>query len=401
MKSRFSRCLYTSAFCLALASPSAAQISDDVVRIGVLTDMNGIFSAASGTGSLVAAKMAVEDFGGKVKGKPVEVISADHQNKPDVGAAIIRKWFDTEKVDAVADLPVSSIALAAQEIARQKKRTLLISGGATSDLYGRACSPYSSVWSDDSYTLSATTTKAVMDGGGKDWFFLTVDYTFGHALERDASTIIKANGGRVLGSVRHPMGQSDLSSFLLQAQASKAKIIGLANVGSDTTNTLKQAAEFSIGKGDQSLVAFLYFLTDIHSVGLNTAQGIYLLDGFYWDQNNEARKWALRFQKRHGTMPTKEHAATYSAIVHYLRAIDASGTDDADVVNRAMKTIDVNHFGHKGSIRKDGRVLFDMTLYQIKSPSESKAPWDYLKPVRTIPQDQAFRPLNQGDCPLN
>ena len=377
-----------------------AQISDEVVRIGVLTDMTGIFAAASGSGSVLAAQMAADDFGGKVRGKPIEIISADHQNKADVGAGIIRKWFDTEKVDAVTDLPLSSIALAAQEIARQKKKTLLISGGATSDLYGRACSPYSTLWSDDTYTLAAATAKAVLENGGKEWFFITVDYALGHALERDASTIINTSGGKVLGAVRHPLGQPDLASFLLQAQSSKAKVIGLANVGSDTSNTLKQAKEFGISQGGQSMVAFLYFLTDVHAVGLDVAQGLYILDGFYWDQNKEAQDWSIRFQERQRAMPTKEQAATYSAVIHYLKAIDLSGTDDAELVNAAMKTIEVNHFGHKGNIRKDGRVLFDETLYQVKSPAESRASWDYLKPVRVIPKELAFRPLDQGGCAL-
>jgi branched-chain amino acid transport system substrate-binding protein len=385
--------------CLAITQPCAAQISDDVVRIGVLTDMSGMFAAASGPGSVLAAQMAVEDFGGKVRGKPIEIISADHQNKPDIGAGIIRKWFDTGGVDAVADIPVSSIALAAQEIARQKKKTLLISGAAASDLYGKACSPYSTLWSDDTYTLATATAKAILDGGGKEWFFLTVDYALGQALERDASAIINANGGKVLGAVRHPLGQPDLSSFLLQAQSSKAKVIGLANVGSDTSNALKQAKEFDITK-DQTMAAFLYYLTDIHAVGLDVAQGLYLLNGSYWDQNKEARDWAARFYKRHGTMPTKDHAATYSAVIHYLGAIERAGTDAAEPVNVAMRTIDVDHFGHKGSIRTDGRVLFDMTLYQVKSRAESRAPWDYLKEVRVVSRDVAFRPLDQGGCPL-
>jgi branched-chain amino acid transport system substrate-binding protein len=395
------RLLLAICFCLGFAQPGIGQISDDAVRIGVLTDMNGIFAAASGPGSVLAAQMAAEDFGGKVRGKPIEIISADHQNKPDVGTAIIRKWFDTESVDAVTDLPLSSIALAAQEIARQKKKTLLISGGATSDLYGKACSPYSTLWSDDTYTLAATTAKAILDNGGKEWFFVTVDYALGHALERDATSIINANGGKVLGAVRHPLGQPDLASFLLQAQSSKSKVIGLANVGSDTSNTLKQAKEFGISQGGQSVVAFLYFLTDVHAVGLDVAQGLYLLDGFYWDQNKEARDWAVRFQARHkGAMPTKEHAATYSAVMHYLKAVDLSGTDASEQANAAMRTLEVNHFGHKGSIRVDGRVLFDETLYQVKSPAESKASWDYLKRVRVISRDVAFRPLEQGGCPL-
>jgi branched-chain amino acid transport system substrate-binding protein len=394
------RVLVATCFFLGLAQEGHTQISDDVVRIGVLTDMNGIFAAASGSGSVLAAQMASEDFGGKVRGKPIEIISADHQNKADIGAGIIRKWFETEKVDAVTDLPVSSIALAAQEIARQQKKTLLISGGATSDLYGKACSLYSTLWSDDTYTLASATAKAVLENGGKEWFFITVDYALGNALQRDATAIIDANGGKVLGAVHHPLGQPDLASFLLQAQSSKAKVIGLANVGSDTSNTLKQAKEFGVSQGGQSLVAFLYFITDVHAVGLDVAQGLYLLEGFYWDQNKEAQDWSARFHKRHGAMPTKEQAGTYSAVTHYLKAIELTGTDAAEPVNSAMRTMEVNHFGHKGSIRKDGRVLFDETLYQVKSPGESKAPWDYLKSVRVLSKDVAFRPIDQGGCPL-
>ena len=291
--------------------------------------MSGIFATASGPGSVVAARMAVEDFGGRVRGAPIEIISADHQNKPDVGSNIVRKWFDTEDVDAIADLPVSSIALAAQEIAREKRKTMLISGGATSDLNGKACSPYGTQWADDTYALSSGTAKAVLQGGGDTWFFITVDFAFGHALERDATRAVLEGGGKVIGSVRHPIGTMDLASFLLRAQSSGSKVIGLANVGSDTANSVKQARQFGVQKS-QSMVAFLMFLTDIEGLGLDDAQGLYILDGFYWDQNEASREWSRRFLERHGKMPTKDHAATYASILHYQRAVDAAGSDDAE-----------------------------------------------------------------------
>ena len=386
--------------CVLLMSMHAqAQISNNVVRIGVLSDMSGIFATASGPGSVVAARMAVEDFGASVRGAPIEIVSADHQNKPDVGSTIVRKWFDTEDVDAVADIPVSSIALAAQEIAREKRRTLLISGGSSSDLYGKACSPYSVQWADDTYALSSGTVKAVMQGGGDSWYFITVDFAFGHALERDAMRSVGQGGGKVIGSVRHPIGTLDLASFLLRAQSSGAKVVGLANVGSDTANSVKQARQFGVQQS-QSLVAFLMFLTDIEGLGLADAQGLYILDGFYWDQNEASRKWSSRFLKRHGKMPTKDHAATYAAVVHYLRAIDAAGTDSADVVNAQMRKMPIDYFGRSGSIRADGRVIYDLTLYQIKSPKESEYAWDFQKEIRTIAAAEAFRPEGEGGCPL-
>ena len=384
-----------------LAGPAAAQISDDVVKIGVLTDESGLYADIGGAGSFVAAKMAAEDFGGKVRGKPIEIVHADHQNKPDVGSSIMNRWFDNEQVDAVTDLPVSSIGLAAQEIGRQKKRTMLIAGAATSDITGKACSPYTIHWADDTYALASSTARAVVQNGGDTWFFITVDYAFGQAMERDASTFVTASGGKVLGSVRHPLNTADFSSYLLQAQASKAKIIGLANVGGDTENAIKQASEFGILTGGQSLAGFLVFLTEVHSLGLQRAQKLFISDGFYWDQNDQARTWSKRFFQQVGRMPTKQQAAVYASITHYLKAIDATGTDEAGAVNAQMRKMPVDYFGHAGSIRPDGRVLYDLTLYQVKSPDESKYDWDYLKPIRTTPKDQAFRPESEGSCNLN
>jgi branched-chain amino acid transport system substrate-binding protein len=384
-----------------LAAPASAQISDDVVKIGVLTDESGLFADIGGAGSFAAAKMAAEDFGGKVKGKSIQIIHADHQNKPDIGSSIMNRWFDNEQVDAVTDLPVSSIGLAAQEIGRQKKRTMLIAGAATSDITGKACSPYTIHWADDTYALASSTARAVVQNGGDTWFFITVDYAFGQAMERDASSFVTASGGKVLGSVRHPLNTADFSSFLLQAQASKAKIIGLANVGGDTINAIKQANEFGILAGGQNLAGFLVFLTEVHSLGLQRAQKLFISDGFYWDQNDQARTWSKRFFQQVGRMPTKQQAAVYASITHYLKAIDASGTDEAGAVNAQMRKMPVDYFGHAGSIRPDGRVLYDLTLYQVKSPDESKYAWDYLKPIRTTAKEQAFRAEGEGGCNLN
>ncbi len=377
-----------------------AQVSGNVVRIGVLADMGGQFADIGGHGSVVAAQLAADDFGGKVAGVPVEIISGDHQNKPDVGGAMLRKWFDEGGVDAVADVPVSSVALAAQEIARDKKKTLLISGAATSDLTGKACSPYSTHWADDTYALARATGRAVTQGGGTSWFFLTADYSFGQAMERDATTAITAAGGKVLGAARHPLGTSDFSSFLLQAQGSGAKVIGLANGGGDTSNAIKQAAEFGIGSSGAKVAGFLVFLTDIHAIGLPLAKGLLVSTGFYWDQNEQARAFAKRFQAKVGRMPTKQQASVYASVTHYLKAVAATGTDDAGKVNGEMRKLPVDYFGHSASIRPDGRVLYDITLYQVKAPEESKGPWDYYKPLTVLPAADVFRPAYDAGCPL-
>jgi branched-chain amino acid transport system substrate-binding protein len=293
------------------------------------------------------------------------------------------------------------VALAAQELARDKKRTLLIAGAAASDLTGKACSPYSTHWADDTYALANGTARAITASGGTSWFFLTADYAFGQAMERDATAAVKAAGGQVLGAVRHPLGTSDFSSFLLQAQGSQAKIVALANVGGDTVNAIKQAAEFGIPQGGQKLAGFLIFITDVNSLGLKAAQGLMVLTGFYWDQNDAARTFAKRFFDKVGRMPTKQQAAVYASIIHYLKAIDATGTDDAAKVNEAMRRAPVDFFGRAGSIRRDGRVLYDLTLYEVKAPAESKAQWDYYKEVATIGKDQAFRSVEEGGCPLD
>ena len=347
--------------------------------------------------------MAAEDFGGKVLGAPIEVISGDHQNKPDIGAGIARQWIDTDHVDAIVDVPTSSVALAIQEITREKKRLFLMSGPASSDLTGKACSPYGFQWTYDTYALAHGTGGALVKQGGTSWFFITADYAFGHALERDTGNAVKAAGGMVLGSVRAPLNTQDFSSFLLQAQASKAKVVGLANAGGDTINSIKQASEFGIVAGGQKLAGLLVFLTDIHSIGLKTAQGLTITSAWYWDKDDASRAFAKRFMARNhnGLPPTYIQAGIYSEVAHYLKAVKAAGTDDTDKVAAQMRKMKINDFMTKdGWIREDGRVMRDMYLEEVKSPAESKYPFDYFKILATIPPEQAFRPLKDGGCPL-
>ncbi|MCP3387827.1 ABC transporter substrate-binding protein [Bradyrhizobium sp. CCGB12] len=381
-----------------VALPALAQISDDMVRIGVLNDQSGQFAEMAGKGSIIAARLAAADFGGTVHGKPIEIIAADHQNKPDIGATIARRWFDTEKVDAIVDVPGSAIALAVQELARTKNRTLLLSGAASSDLTGKACSPLSSQWSDDSYAMSAGLANAIARDGGDSWFFITADYAFGHTLEKDASEAIAKNNGKVLGSVRHPFATADFASFLLQAQNSKAKVVALANTAGDTINALKQASEFGLMQGGQKVVAMVLFVTDVHSIGLPLAQGTYLMTSFYWDQNDASRKFAKRFFEANGTMPTKEHAATYASVLHYLKAIDSVGTDEAGAVNKRMRELPVDYFGHAGHIQPNGRAVYEVMLYRVKSPQDSKYPWDYFKPVQAVPNELIYRSPDAAGC---
>jgi branched-chain amino acid transport system substrate-binding protein len=399
-----SRLPLAAASCVAalLAAASAnAQISDDVVKIGVLTDMSSLYSDATGEGSVIAAQMAAADFGGKVKGKPIEVIFADHQNKPDVGSNIARAWYDTEKVDTIVDVPTSSIALAVQKITQEKDKVFLMSGPGSSDLTGPACSPNGIHWTYDTYALSHVAGKAMVERGENSWFFITADYAFGHALERDASAVVTASGGKVLGAVRAPLNTADFSSFLLQAQASKAKVIGLANAGGDTQNAIKQAAEFGLQQSGQKLLALLFQITDTHSIGLAAAQGMILTEGFYWDLNDETRAFSKRYLAKAGHMPTMIQAGVYSAVTNYLKAIDATGTDVAKTVVAKMKATPINDFfARNGRIREDGRMVHDMYLVQVKTPAESKGEWDVYKILATIPGDQAYRPLAEGGCPL-
>ena len=401
MKPRcFIRAISSVAALLVTTSFAGAQVSDDVVKIGVLTDMTGLYSDLSGPGSVAAAQMAVKDFGGKVLGKRIEVISADHQNKPDVGAGIARRWFDLEQVDAIVDVPTSSVAFAVQEISRQKNRALLISSSGSSDLTGKACSPVSVHWTYDTYALSHAVGNALLKRSADTWFFLTADYAFGLALEKDARAVVEAGGGKVLGSVRHPQDTSDFSSFLLQAQRSKAKIVALANAGGDTVNSIKQAQEFGITR-KQQIVGLLTYISDVHSLGLQRAQGLLLASAFYWDMDEETRAWTKRFVARVNKVPTMANAGVYGAVLHYLKAIEASKTDDATVVVSTMKKIPVNDFFTKnGSVREDGRVMRNLYLFQVKTPGESKYKYDYYKLLDTIPAEKAFRPLSEGNCPL-
>src|SRR5882672_8690769 len=393
-----------AAAALALAAGTThAQISGNVVKIGVMNDQSGTYADIAGPGSTLAAKMAVEDFKAKEKGLNVEVVFADHQNKPDVGSQIANKWYDSDGVDVIVDVPTSSVALAINQITKDKGKAFLVSGAATSDLTGKSCSPNTIHWTYDTWMLANGTGTAIVKTGGTTWFFLTADYAFGHALERDTEAAVLKAGGKVLGKVRHPFPSSDFSSFLLQAQASKAKVIGLANAGADTTNAIKQASEFGIVKGGQNLAGMLVFLTDVHALGLKAAQGLIFTEAWYWDANDVNRAFAKEFAPANkGNMPTMTQAGTYSAVMQYLKAVHEMKSDaDGAAVVAKMKSMptDDKLFG-KGTVRADGRKIHDMYLFEVKKPSESKAPWDYYKLRATIPAAEAFRPLAAGGCPL-
>jgi branched-chain amino acid transport system substrate-binding protein len=388
---------------LVFSVPAAAQVSDDVVKIGVLTDMSSLYADINGPGAVVATQMAVEDFGGTVLGKKIEVIQADVQNKADVAVSIAGRWFDNEKVDAIIGTGASSSSLATSGVAKEKKKVYLATDPASSDITGKACNAYTIHWVYDTIALANGTGSAVVKAGGKSWFFMTADYAFGHALERDVTSVVLGNGGQVVGSVRHPINTSDFSSFLLQAQGSKAQIIGLANAGGDTINSIKQGAEFGLAASGQKLAGLLVFISDIHTIGLKQAQGLNLTEAFYWDLNDETRAWSKRWGDRmNGRRPTMIQAGFYSAARQYLETIKAIGTDDADKVIAAMKAAppSVDPLFGKGYIRKDGRKMHDMYLFEVKKPEESKGPWDYYKLVRTIPGEEAFRPMDKGGCPL-
>jgi branched-chain amino acid transport system substrate-binding protein len=394
------RGIFAAATLAAVASGAQAQISDGVVKIGVLSDMSSLYSDIGGGGSTVAARMAIADF--PTKGMKVELLSADHLNKPDVGSSIARQWYDVDKVDVIVDVPTSSVALAINQITREKGKAFLVSGAASSDLTGKACSPNTIHWTYDTWMLANGTGNAIVKTGGDSWYFITADYAFGLALERDTETVVLKNGGKVLGKVRHPLNAQDFSSFLLQAQASKAKIIGLANAGGDTTNAIKQAAEFGIVKGGQSLAGMLVFLSDVHGLGLDKAQGLIFTETFYWDLNDQTRAFAKRFAAANsGKYPTMVQAGVYSVITHYLKAVTALKGDDGTKVIAKMKELPTDDplFG-KGTVRIDGRALHPAYLVEVKKPSESKGPYDYYKIRATIPADQAFRPLNEGGCSL-
>lgn len=383
-----------------VAGPAFAQISDDTVKIGVIVDMSGVYSANGGMGAVRAVEMAVKDFGGKVKGKPVQVVSADYQNKVDVASSKARQWYDVEKVDLIIESTDSAASIAMQKVALDKKKPIIFAGSATTALTNKECSPYGIHWVYDTYALATGTGRAVMQEGGSSWYFVTADYAFGHSLERDTSAVVNEMGGKVLGSTKHPLNASDFASFLLQAQSSKAKVVGLANAGKDTQNAVRQAAEFGITK-NQTLATLLVFDTDIKGLGLPAAQGMMFTTGFYWDANPETREFGKRFFDIHKGMPTMIHAGAYSAAMHYLKAIEAKGTDSAETVLAQMHATPVNDFFAKGGkIRADGRMVHDMYLAEVKKPSESKGEWDMIKIKRTIPGDEAFQPLAASTCNL-
>jgi branched-chain amino acid transport system substrate-binding protein len=394
----FSAC--ASAIAL-LGGAAHAEMSGNAVKIGVMNDQSGLYADLAGQGSVEAARMAVEDFGGSVNGAAIEVLSADHQNKPDIGSNVVREWIDVDEVDVIVDVPTSSVALAVTEIVKEKDKVFLVSGAASTELTGAACSPNTIHWTYDTYALAVGTGRAMVQEGGDSWFFITADYAFGHQLEEDTSTVVVEEGGEVLGAVRHPLSSGDFSSYLLQAQGSGAKVIGLANAGTDTTNSIKQANEFGITQAGQQLAALLLFLSDVDALGLDVAQNLVLTTGFYWDMNDETRAWSERFNERAGQMPTMVQAGVYSAVTHYLNAIQEVGSDDAKAVVEQMKATPVNDFFAKnGTVREDGRMVHDMYLARVKTPDESSGQWDYYEILRTIPGDQAFLPLEESTCPL-
>jgi len=405
MTTTFARRTVALLACAAFGFATSAFAQDKTIKIGVLNDMSSLYADIGGPNSVAAVKMAVEDSGLKAKGWTIEVLSGDHQNKPDIGVNIARQWIDSDKVDAIADTPSSGVALAVSNLVKEKNAVLLNSGAATADLTGKACTPNTVSFTYDTYMLANGTGKALTKAGGDSWFFLTADYAFGHALERDTGAVVTATGGKVLGGVKHPLNTADFSSFLLQAQSSKAKIIGLANAGGDTTNAIKQAAEFGIVQGGQKLAALLLFINDVHSLGLKTAQGLTFTESFYWDLNDQTREWSKRFQKASpkGSMPSMTVAGLYAEILHYLKAMDALGSnprDGAKVVAK-MKELPTDDplFG-KGPLRADGRRLIPAYLFEVKKPEESKGPWDYYKLVATIAPEDAAKPLKDSDCPL-
>jgi branched-chain amino acid transport system substrate-binding protein len=388
------------ALCAAGAALFAAPASAQGVKIGILNDQSGVYADYGGKYSIEAAKMAVEDFGGEVLGRKIELVTADHQNKPDLATAIARRWYDTEGVDMITELTTSSVALAVQELSKEKKKIDIVVGAATSRLTGDACTPYGFHWAYDTHALAVGTGGALVEAGGDTWFFLTADYAFGYALEKDTTDIVTAKGGKVLGSVRIPLNSSDFSSFLLQAQSSKAKIVGLANAGLDTTNSIKQAAEFGIVKGGQKLAGLLMTLSEVHGLGLEAAQGLILTEGFYWDHDDKSRAFAERFIKRTGHMPSMIHAGTYSATLSYLKAVKAAGSKDSEAVAKKLKELPVDDAFAQGKVQENGRMVHDLYLFEVKKPQESKKPWDYYKQLAVVPADKAFLSAKDSGCPL-
>jgi branched-chain amino acid transport system substrate-binding protein len=384
----------------AQAKPGDAKISGDVVKIAVLTDMSGLYSDIGGQGSVTAAQLAIDDFGGKVLGKPIQLVYADHQNKADVGANKAREWFDTQGVDMIVDVPNSGVAIAVSKVANEKHKLFMVANAGSTRLTNEDCNPYIIHYVYDTYATGGVTGRAVVQNGGNSWFFITADYAFGHSLQDDTSKAVKAAGGKVVGSVLHPLSTPDFSSYLLQAQSSGAKVIGLANAGGDTINAIKSAAEFGINK-KQQLAGLLVFITDIHALGLQTTQGMYVSEGYYWDMNDDTRKLAKRYFAKMNKMPNMSQAGVYSSVLQYLKAIEATGTDDADTVIKKLKATTLNDdFVKNGKIREDGRMVHEFYLFQVKAPGESKYAWDYYKLVGKVPGEQAFQPLSESRCPL-
>ncbi|MFD1744914.1 ABC transporter substrate-binding protein [Rhizobium helianthi] len=379
----------------------AASASDGKVKIGILNDQSGVYADFGGKGSVEAAKMAVEDFGGKVLDSPIEIVDADHQNKPDIASNIARQWFDTNQVDAIMELTTSSVALAVQAIAKEKKKIDIVTGAATTELTGKQCSPYGFHWAYDTHALAVGTGGALVKQGGKKWFFLTADYAFGYSLEQQTSDFVKANGGEVVGSVRHPLSNADYSSFLLQAQSSGANVVGLANAGADTQNAIKQAAEFGITQSGQRLAALLFTLAEVHGLGLEAAQGLTLTEGFYWDRDDKSREFGERYMKRTGKMPNMIQAGTYSAVLQYLKAVQKAGTDETEAVAKQLHEMPVNDaFTANGTVGPNGRMFNDMYLLEVKKPGDSKKPWDYFNVLATIPGKQAYLDPAKSGCNL-
>ena len=392
--------MFGAILAIGLTAAGATGQEQRPVKIGVLTDMSSLYAEHGGPGSVEAAHMAVEDFRGSVLGNPIEVRFADHHNSPDLGKSIARRWY-SEGVDVIADVANSAVALAVEQVSREAKKIVLFSGPASADLTGRNCSPYAVDWTYDTYAMAHGTANAIVRSGGNSWFFITADYTFGYAMERDAGNVIRSEGGIVLGSVKVPVGLVDFSQYLLQAKTSRAKIIGLAIAGQEMISAIKQASEFSIVQDGQRLAGLLVFITDVHSLGLERAQGLLMTSAYYWDQNDKTRAWAERFFSKMKRMPTMVQAGVYGAITHYLKAVQTAGSNDADTVMTKMREMPINDFmTQDGKLRIDGRVMRDMYLFEVKKPAESKYPWDYLKLLQTIPADEAFRPLNEGGCPL-
>lgn len=400
MRRLMGRLLASSALVVAGGSVAYAQVSDDVVKIGVLTDMSGIYSDLAGDGAVEAVRMAAEDFGGEVLGAPIEVVFSDHLNQPDTAAAKAREWFDIDGVDMINDLSNSGAALAVAAVAKEMKRHIIVNGSSNMGITNDVCSPYAVHYAYDAYSLANGTGQAVVEDGGLSWFFLTVDFAFGIGLEEQVTDVVEAAGGEVLGSARHPLAATDFSSYMLQAQSSGAQIVGVASTGGDAINAINAAAEFGLTQ-NQTLAALLLWINDVHSIGLEAAQGLMLTNAWYWDMNEETRAFAERYFERVGMMPNMSQAANYSSTMHYLNAIEAAGTDDPDAVSEAMREMPISDFfTPDGYIREDGRMVHDMYLWQVKTPEQSQYDWDYLAPVATIPAEQAFRPLDQSTCYL-